>query len=238
MDAPQIKQRLASLTTKQKGAAAAGLGAVLLSVACCCPIGGWLIYDFGAKREQERIEAKKKKDFEDLQAAVGKAFFPGNGKVDAKPIAHHDAAEVIDLAGVKFQLLGGEVSEIKYKRRDFRLNEIEALTREKYFQIRFRVTNATESKIIKVTPWYGTSSARLRDEFGNNYRCFDPSSDQHSAFPYVPRLDPSKSVESLVAFEIPLEKSKEFILELPAAYIDRPDDAIAYKLPRSFFEKK
>jgi hypothetical protein len=53
----------------------------------------------------------------------------------------------------------------------------------------------------------------------------------------VARVDPGKSIEDTVVFDVPIEKATEFFMELPGDAIGRRGKTISYKLPRSFFEK-
>ncbi len=218
------------LSAKQKIAAACGVGGILFALGiCCCGGGTWFAIDYSAKREKERVEAQKKKAFEDAQVNIlGKMF--GGGKIDDFPpeTVYLSAKEPTVFDGVWLEILRRELGKIKLKGGSH--------TTTAYFQVHYRITNISDAKIIKTIPWNGTESRYAADEFENRYRGWDNRADANDGF--TERLDPGKSINGFFAFELPVDKAQEFRIALPGIYMDCPNKTVAYKLPRSFFEKK
>jgi hypothetical protein len=248
MNAPeQVKQQFAAWTTKQKVVAGCIAGGIFFALSLCvCSGATWFIAaDFGAARERERIATVQQKAAEDVNKIAENVFKKGGGveffeagKTKNKSMEWLTPDKGIVLDGIKFELLDGSTGKLRVK-SDFGINTY--LTDETFIQIRIRVTNNKPNFVLEYYGWdaggFGLDRVALLDEHDNHYR-----QSAHRQIVGQPdfkkrRIEPGDSVEDILAFTLPLATSKEFRLELDAHPLKR-EGTIAYKIPRSFFEKK
>jgi hypothetical protein len=155
-----------------------------------------------------------------------------------KFLTHDQAA---NLGNIRVQLVSGGMGKLKYVSD----RGTSYMSKDDRFWVKLRITNTSETKLDNYHPWSGrdfsltNDRASIVDEFGNRYfNIHSPSigtSGVDGQLRRITRLDPGASIDDLIAFDRPIEKSNEFTFDLPGENIGNRGSRIVYKLPRSFF---
>jgi len=243
----QITSRISSATPKQK--IAVGVSAFTLIVLCSCSCVG-ITWQIGVSVGEGRAKAAKaaekaaeEKAIDDAAKRFAKVFpVPASMKREKAKDSDFltpDKAAMVD--GIKVELVEGSVGKIKYG--DSISRNVTYTSKKEFFQLRVRVTNTRENMILNYLPWhdhgFSSRSPALEDEFGNRYDSAGHGRNIAGGTKYEDcRVLPGKSIEDLIPFEMPLPAAKEFRLELDGAAIKNFDAVIAFKIPRSFFERE
>lgn len=149
-------------------------------------------------------------------------------------------SESATIGEVRIDVLSGSVGKISST-----TGRLTYDTKNEYFQVRLRITNLSDTKLLNYDPWCGSGIQfagipTVTDEHGNTYGAYrEPFSARAAGFlGHLTRVDPGKSVDDTFAFERPVERATEFTIRLPGQAVGAPSANVTYRFPRAFFEKK
>ncbi len=130
------------------------------------------------------------------------------------------SGEAIDFDGVTFNVTGAEIQYVKISD----VTQGEGYSSEPLFKVSFEITNNTE-KTVEYDPSHnavGTRGAALFDKNSSYKRVkFSASTTIEEQQTSTVKIDPGKSVNDFVLFELPDEDVTEVSLEYPAALFGR-----------------
>jgi hypothetical protein len=118
-------------------------------------------------------------------------------------------------------------------------NEYYRRTGTKRLLVKVRVTNITQSRLVRLSGWGRSSNwlidgrPSLSDEHGNHYAAFRKGDEVE----YLDQIDgaslePGQSVDDLIVFESPLKEAKQFVLTLPRSHVDEAKEDWTFQFTR------
>lgn len=213
---------------------------LLMSFVTFAFVGWSYSVDLAAKREQERVAKEKEKAVADIQKAFSNIFKP---PVEPKQAEFKSPNEPHQIGDAKIEFLGGEFGVFKYKYRGMFNGKIDdGFTQKKTFNVRFRLTNTSEVKIIEYLSWHGGSyDQSVKDEHGNRATTWRSVSSIVSGYgvsgPLV-KIKPGESIEDVFGFEETLPIAKTFFAELQGGNVGHLDGQVRVAFPREYFKSK
>lgn len=149
--------------------------------------------------------------------------------------------ETAKIGDIRISIIGGSVGKIT-SRSSFNR---ESTTKDDFFQIKIRVENLSETKLLDYQPWSGVDrlsldeNPRVTDEHGNRYDVYRGRLGNKSDgfVGHVKRVDPGQSVDDTFAFEKPVDRAKEFTVRFTGRNVGNSSANATYKIPRAFFEQ-
>lgn len=189
---------------------------VVLTLACCG--GGVLFTGIFTKSVVDVIDEKMK---------------PVADGDPAKRIPHDQPAEAKTF---KVEIVSAKIGKIT---RKMSFGDGTFTDKDDTISFVVRVTNTSDTKFTHYSTWadsaaFGQSQrAKLKDEHGNSYFIQgNSSSPPVGSVKSIVRVDPGKSVEDVLVFDLPVEKANDLTLALPGAAVAGGTN-IEFRIPRS-----